>query len=343
MNGSSKLDSKLKQFSNSINQKLERNISTKLHTYNTATNLLTANLLANSTCYLLSAAPTHLSAAASAKLEIVDSGLSTDLHLLITLKDTSPNNWELNQHKPLINNIPSTTITNNKSLDTIFLFEFEKTTPVLLFSGATFDTKLITTMYTNMKVDGHVIKLILDSRSAGSIITRQLIDQLGRRVDCAASTKIITTNGATKTSIGEIDNFSIKVNSIIVPIKVLVMEATQYQALIGNDWLSKVNVTLDWSMQELQLSQNEQHTCIPAMCRHFKPTTMPPAPLIKFEEEEKKPTWEAYQVFWADTEYNELPPNEREKRKEKTKEVEPLPTAIYTSYTYTPTQQSSYY
>ncbi|KAG9295314.1 hypothetical protein G9A89_021245 [Geosiphon pyriformis] len=32
------------------------------------------------------------------------------------------------------------------------------------------------------------------------------------------------------------------------------------------------------------------------------------APLINFEEEKPKPTWEAYQVSWANEEYNELPP-----------------------------------
>ncbi|KAG9305815.1 hypothetical protein G9A89_001104 [Geosiphon pyriformis] len=100
-------------------------------------------------------------------------------------------------------------------------------------------------MYTNVKVNGHSIKLILNSGSAGSIITRQLMNQLGCRVDHAVSARIITADGATKTPIGEIDDLSIEVNGIIVPIKVLVMEATQYQALIGNNWLSKTNATLD--------------------------------------------------------------------------------------------------
>ncbi|KAG9302005.1 hypothetical protein G9A89_021049 [Geosiphon pyriformis] len=34
------------------------------------------------------------------------------------------------------------------------------------------------------------------------------------------------------------------------------MEATQYQAFVGNDWLFKTNATLDWNTQELQLNQN---------------------------------------------------------------------------------------
>ncbi|KAG9302582.1 hypothetical protein G9A89_007286 [Geosiphon pyriformis] len=101
--------------------------------------------------------------------------------------------------------------------------------PVPLFNRAALDTKPITAMYTSAKVDA---------------------------------------NRVTKTLISEIDNFPIEVNGIIVPIKVLVIEATQYQALVGNDWLFKTNVTLDWTTQELQIK--------------------------------------AYQILWADSNHNKL-------------------------------------
>ncbi|KAG9305107.1 hypothetical protein G9A89_007747 [Geosiphon pyriformis] len=117
------------------------------------------------------------------------------------------------------------------------------------------------------------------------------MNQLGHRVDHAVSTRIITADRATKTPIGEINNFLIKVDSIIIPIKVLVIEAIQYQA---------------FNTQELQLRQNEQHTRVPATCGHFKTTTT--ASLIEFEKEKKKPIWKAYQVSWADTNHNELLP-----------------------------------
>ncbi|KAG9299912.1 hypothetical protein G9A89_009640 [Geosiphon pyriformis] len=90
-------------------------------------------------------------------------------------------------------------------------------------------------------------------------------------------------------------------------IKVLVMEATQYQALVGNNWLSKVNAMLDWNTQELQLTYQGQYICVPATCGHFK---TPPKEklLIELEEEKEKPTWEAYQVSWAGKEHNKLLP-----------------------------------
>ncbi|KAG9301806.1 hypothetical protein G9A89_003193 [Geosiphon pyriformis] len=194
------------------------------------------------------------------------------LSLLVAPEDASINNdLETSLKQMINNNIPLATITNNKLLAAIFLFKIKEPTETPLFSGAILDTKPITAMYTDVKVDGQAIKLILDS------------------VDHAASTRIITADGTTKTPIGEINNFFIKVN-----------------ALIGNDWLSKTNAMLNPNTQKLQLSQNGQHTKVPATCRHFKTTTT--TSLIEFKEEEKKPTWEAYQVSWADTNYNELLP-----------------------------------
>ncbi|KAG9295154.1 hypothetical protein G9A89_006135 [Geosiphon pyriformis] len=227
-------------------------------------------------------------------------------NLLVTSEDATSNNTEFNQHVPT-NTIPLATISSNEFLVAIFPFELKENTPIPLFSGATFEEKPITAMYMDASIDGHPIKLILDSGSVGSIITRQLMDQLGCQVDRAASARIITANSATKTPIGEIDDFPIEINNIIVPIKILVIDATQYQALVGNDWLSKTNAMLDWTTQELIISQNGRHTQVPATCDHFKATSTM-APLIDFDKEKLKPTWEAYQVSWADEEHNELPP-----------------------------------
>ncbi|KAG9291295.1 hypothetical protein G9A89_021797 [Geosiphon pyriformis] len=171
--------------------------------------------------------------------------------LKIVNEDVQPNNLETNQQPTITSNISPATIMEDESLAAIFFFKIKEPTEIFLFSGAAFEEKLITAMYMDGKIDGHSIKLILDSRSADSIITRQLMDQLGCRVNQAASTKIITTNGATKTPIGEIDDLSIEVNSIIISIKVLVMEAIQYQALVNNNWLFKINKMLDWNTQEL--------------------------------------------------------------------------------------------
>ncbi|KAG9286831.1 hypothetical protein G9A89_012381 [Geosiphon pyriformis] len=131
------------------------------------------------------------------------------LSLLINPEDATFNNLEIKQIQPLTNNIPPATVTNNKLLVAIFLFELEELASMSLFSRAVLKEKPITAIYTDAKVDDHPIKLILNSRSADSIITKQLMDQLDHQVNHAASARIIMTDRATKTPIGKIDNFPI--------------------------------------------------------------------------------------------------------------------------------------
>ncbi|KAG9292586.1 hypothetical protein G9A89_006957 [Geosiphon pyriformis] len=124
-------------------------------------------------------------------------------------------------------NIPPVTITEDTTLAAIFPFDIDNLNIHSLFSEAAINqNKPIMALYTDARVGGIDIKLILDSGSASSIITKQLIDQLGRQVDCAATIQIITVDRNTKTLIGEIDNFPFEINGIQIPTKVLVMEAT---------------------------------------------------------------------------------------------------------------------
>ncbi|KAG9296503.1 hypothetical protein G9A89_015095 [Geosiphon pyriformis] len=114
--------------------------------------------------------------------------------------------------------------------------------PFLLSNAVANKQKAITAMYTEAKVKRKPIRLILDSRSAGSIITYQLIQQLKRN-----------------TPVGEIDNFPFTLDGITILVKVLIMNTPQYQALVRNDWLQKANANLNWETQELTISYQGQH------------------------------------------------------------------------------------
>ncbi|KAG9303563.1 hypothetical protein G9A89_018459 [Geosiphon pyriformis] len=157
MNGSSELDSKLKQFRN-------------------------MNHFQNQSQSLSSTAPSL-----PWQLEMRATQNLTSQHylsLLVTSKDASTSNQKPTQkQQTLTSNILPATVINNKSLAVIFPFEIEELSSTPLFSGAILNEKPITTMYTDAKVDSQSIKLILNSSSTGSIITRQLMDQLGYQVD----------------------------------------------------------------------------------------------------------------------------------------------------------------
>ncbi|KAG9293909.1 hypothetical protein G9A89_019247 [Geosiphon pyriformis] len=157
-----------------------------------------------------------------------------------------------------------------------------------MFSGAALNEKCpITAMYTEATVNNTPIKLILDSGSAGSIIMLQLVNQLGFKVDCATMSQIITANRSTKLS--------------------YVMNATQYQALVGNDWLTKTNTTLNWTTQELLINYNDHQAKIPATCGHFQKPSTNQRPTFEFEKDSVLPAIKTYQLSWADDQRTGLP------------------------------------
>ncbi|KAG9287751.1 hypothetical protein G9A89_004154 [Geosiphon pyriformis] len=168
------------------------------------------------------------------------------------------------------NTIPLAQIAQNANLSNIFSFEFEANeSPFLLSNAAANEQRAITAMYTEATVKRKPIQLILNSGLAGSIITYQLMQQLQRTVDRSVQTVIVTADGIKKTPVRKIDNFPFTIDGITILVKVLVMNAPQYQALIGNDWLLKANANLNWETQELKILYQEQYTIVPATCGIF--------------------------------------------------------------------------
>ncbi|KAG9301739.1 hypothetical protein G9A89_003285 [Geosiphon pyriformis] len=166
------------------------------------------------------------------------------------------------------NTIPPAQIAQNANFSDIFPFEFEANESLFL----------------------------LNSGSAGSIITYQLIQQLQRTVDRLVQTVIVTADGMKKTPVGEIDNFLFTIDGITISVKVLVIDAPQYQALVGNDWLLKANANLDWETQELKISYQGQYTIVPATCDTFNKQSKK-APVFEFEEEKEMPLTETYMAL----------------------------------------------
>ncbi|KAG9294590.1 hypothetical protein G9A89_008069 [Geosiphon pyriformis] len=211
------------------------------------------------------------------------------------------------QRNPFHNHttIPPVRIAENANLFDIFSFEFEANeSPFLLSNTVANEQKAITAMYTEAEVEGKPIRLILDSGSARSIITYQLMQQLKRNVDRPAQTVIITADGMKKTPMGEIDNFLFTLDGITIPVKVLVMDASQYQALVGNDWLQKANANLNWETQELTISYQVQHARVPVICGTFNKRSEK-APAFEFEPKEEKPIIKTFMALgstsnWAD-------------------------------------------
>ncbi|KAG9286112.1 hypothetical protein G9A89_010126 [Geosiphon pyriformis] len=197
----------------------------------------------------------------------------------------------------ILTTIPPARIAENANLSDIFPFEFEANkSPFLLSNTAANKQKAITTIYTEAEVKGKTIRLILDSRSAESIITYQLMQQLKRNVDQPAQTVIITADGMKKTPVGEINNFPFTLDGITIPVKVLCNEYTPVPSFS--------NANLNWETQELTISYQGQHARVPATCGTFNKCSEK-APAFEFKPEEEKPLIETFMALgsmsnWAD-------------------------------------------
>ncbi|KAG9293981.1 hypothetical protein G9A89_019319 [Geosiphon pyriformis] len=240
---------------------------------------------------------------------------------------------------PSNHTIPLAQIVQNANLLDIFPFKFEANkSPFLLSNTAVNEQKAITAMYIEATVKEKPIHLILDSGLTGSIITYQLMQQLKQNIDRPAQTVIVIADGMKKTPVGEIDDFPFTIDGITILVKVLVMNAPQYQALVGNDWLLKANANLNWETQKLKISYQEQYTIVSVTCSTFNKQSKK-APVFEFEEEKKMPLTETYMALglpsnWAEETEQEIFKESRKWKKVRYFTPEPRKKPLYIPLKY---------
>ncbi|CAG8716103.1 7463_t:CDS:2, partial [Acaulospora morrowiae] len=96
-----------------------------------------------------------------------------------------------------------------------------------------------TALYCTATVYGTKIPLIIDSGSSGSVVTMQLLKKLKVTPERSSTIKMINVHGESKRALSEISNFPFNIGDVEIPVDVVVTDANSYQALVGNDWLSK--------------------------------------------------------------------------------------------------------
>src|SRR5947209_18413905 len=114
-------------------------------------------------------------------------------------------------------------------------------------------------MFYIAQVDGAMVQLILDSGSSGSVISKQFLEKVGRKVDQPSHVNMIGINGEKRKVLGEIKSLPITIQQQLLPVNVVVSEATSYDVLVENDWLTKYQAKLDWEKQILIFNVKKRH------------------------------------------------------------------------------------
>jgi predicted aspartyl protease len=85
-------------------------------------------------------------------------------------------------------------------------------------------------------------------------MSKKAIDRLGWDIEESTKMVYITADGTRATPLGKIREVPIKIGGATIPVDVIVTSATNYDILIGNQWLHKARAIIDLNAQKMQIN-----------------------------------------------------------------------------------------
>ncbi|PKB96255.1 hypothetical protein RhiirA5_404483, partial [Rhizophagus irregularis] len=128
--------------------------------------------------------------------------------------------------------------------------------------------------------------LIVDSGSAGSIISLSLLKDLDMEITKASKTIMVNVNGERRRPLGAVTDIPLKIHECIIPMDAIVTDANSYSAIVGNDWLRKTKAVLDYNNNRMTIKWKDQVLEVTTECREMPHhITSIEIPNIEAEEE----------------------------------------------------------
>lgn len=106
---------------------------------------------------------------------------------------------------------------------------------------------------TLIKVNGEPLTAIVDTGAACSVITKDLVDRLGLRIDSVHGRVLITADGTRHHTAGAIDRLPIELKNRILPTRFAVFNHPGEQLILGMNWLRNHRVVVDMESNRLWL------------------------------------------------------------------------------------------
>ncbi|GES92926.1 retroviral-like aspartic protease 1 [Rhizophagus clarus] len=109
--------------------------------------------------------------------------------------------------------------------------------------------------------------LIVDSGSAGSIMSLTLLKDLQMEITRASKTVMVNVNGERRRPLGAVSAIPLNIMGRIIPMDAIVTDADSYAAIVGNDWLRKTKANIDYGTNELTLKWEDEILRVPTECQ----------------------------------------------------------------------------
>ena len=147
-------------------------------------------------------------------------------------------------------------------------------------------------LYCEASIKNIKFPLIVDSGSAGSIISLRLLKDLDMEITQASKTVMVNVNGERRRPLGAVTDIPLSIQGLVIPMDAIVTDADSYAAIIGNDWLRKTKANIDYDSNVLTLKWHKHILQVPTECQemphHIISIEVPDMESEKEDEEEEE-------------------------------------------------------
>jgi ADP-ribose pyrophosphatase YjhB (NUDIX family) len=145
-------------------------------------------------------------------------------------------------------------------------------------------------LYGEAIVLGKHVNVLIDSGAVGCIVSKNFLDQVGRDIDASTNVRIIDVTGKKTSPLGIVKQIPVQMRDIEVNMDMIVTTSSEYNVLLGNEWLQKVNATISYGRNIITIQYNGQQQEIPVTCTQkldpTKYTMIDPTEELELEDDE---------------------------------------------------------
>jgi deoxyuridine 5'-triphosphate nucleotidohydrolase len=121
-----------------------------------------------------------------------------------------------------------------------------------------------TPAYAIATITGRTVTAIIDTGAGLCLMSITLLRRLGWKIDRASSQTLIVADGKNATVLGEIRTVVVNFGGAEIPLdNVVVTESTTYDIILGNDFLERIEATVDLGKAEVRFSWHGRNCKVP--------------------------------------------------------------------------------
>jgi 8-oxo-dGTP pyrophosphatase MutT (NUDIX family)/predicted aspartyl protease len=145
-------------------------------------------------------------------------------------------------------------------------------------------------LYGEAIVYGQPVNVLIDSGAVGCIIAKRFLQKVDRDIEGPTNIRIIDVTGQRTAPLGKVFQVPIQIRDIKVYMDMIVTDSSEYNVLLGNEWLKKVNANIDYGQNKITIKHEGIQQQIPITCSQkldpTKYTVIDPTEELEIEDEE---------------------------------------------------------